>query len=95
MMLAYLFAQTSSMNSDSWARTYAQMFRPGQIRVAVPYNRTIFVNDKGRPRGLSVEMAKGLKAWIHEQYAAQLKGKSISVKLIPTSYMTAHYKTFS
>jgi membrane-bound lytic murein transglycosylase MltF len=82
---SYLLAQTKSANSEVWTGTYEQMLQHGQIRVAVPYDRTIYVNDKGTPRGLAVEMAKGFQTWLNQQYAAQLKGKSISVKLIPTN----------
>lgn len=82
---SYLLAQTTSVDSEVWTGSYAQMLQRGQIRVAVPYDPTIYVNDKGAPRGLSVEMTKGLQAWINQQYASQLNGKLVSVKLIPTN----------
>ena len=60
------------------------MIGRGEIRLAVPYDRTIYVNDKGTPRGLAVEVSKGLSRWINTKYSTQLKGKSISIKLVPT-----------
>jgi membrane-bound lytic murein transglycosylase MltF len=60
------------------------MIGRGEIRMAVPYDRTIYVNDKGVPRGLSVEVSKGFAKWVNTKYAGQLKGKPVSLKLVPT-----------
>jgi len=78
------FAQTNKVVPVIWSGTYSEMIQRGEIRIAVPYDRTIYINDKGTPRGLSVEIAKGLAKWINAKYAIQLKGKAVSVKLLPT-----------
>lgn len=77
------FAQTNK-TPEIWSGTYAEMIRRGEIRMAVPYNRTIYVNDKGVPRGLSIEISKGFARWLNAKYADQLKGKPVSIKLVPT-----------
>lgn len=77
------FAQANKL-PEIWTGTYSEMIQRGEIRIAVPYDRTIYINDKGVSRGLSVEIAKGLGKWINTKHAAQLKGKSISIKLVPT-----------
>ncbi len=77
------FAQANKA-VEPWTGSYSEMLQRGQIRLAVPYDRTIYVNDKGTPRGLALEISKGLAKWINAKYAAQLKGKSISIKLVPT-----------
>ncbi|WP_114639055.1 transglycosylase SLT domain-containing protein [Polynucleobacter necessarius] len=82
---AYSVAQTSPVNSEARTGTYAQMLQRGQIRIAVPYDRSIYVNDKGVSKGLAVEMAKGIQTWINRHYANELEGKTVSVKLIPTN----------
>lgn len=76
------FAQANK-TAELWTGSYSEMLQRGQIRVAVPYDRTIYVNDKGVQRGLAVEVSKGLAKWINAKYAGQLKGKSLSIKLIP------------
>ena len=76
------FAQANKA-AELWTGSYSEMIQRGQIRLAVPYDRTIYVNDKGTPRGLAVEISKGLAKWINAKYAGQLKGKPVSIKLIP------------
>ena len=69
---------------EIWSGSYSEMLQRGEIRLAVPYDRTIYINDKGTPRGLSVEISKGLARWMNAKHANQLKGKPLSVKLVPT-----------
>lgn len=73
-----------SAENEVWLGTYEQMLQRGLIRVAVPYDRTIYVNDKGTPRGLAVDMARIYEAWVNAKNAGQAKGK-VSVKLIPVA----------
>lgn len=76
------FTQTNK-TPEIWSGSYSEMLQRGEIRVAVPYDRTIYVNDKGTPRGLSVEIAKGLSKWINAKHADHLKGKTVAIKLVP------------
>ena len=76
------FAQANKA-PEIWSGSYSEMIERGEIRVAVPYDRTIYVSDKGVQRGLAVEVSKGLAKWINAKYVGQLKGKPISIKLVP------------
>ena len=77
------FTQTNKA-PEIWSGSYSEMIGRGEIRMAVPYNRTIYINEKGVPRGLSVEVSKGFARWVNTKYAGQLKGGSVSIKLVPT-----------
>jgi membrane-bound lytic murein transglycosylase MltF len=80
-------AQSShSLSSDGevWMGTYDQMLERGLIRVAVPYDRTIYINDKGSPRGLAIEMARIYEAWLNAKNVGQGKNK-VSIKLVPVA----------
>ena len=78
-----VLAQTNK-TPEIWSGSYSEMIGRGEIRMAVPYDRTIYVNDKGVPRGLSIEVSKGFAKWVNTKYAGQLKGKPVSLKLVPT-----------
>lgn len=78
------FSQTNKTVPAIWSGSYSEMIQRGEIRVAVPYDRTIYINDKGTPRGLSVEIAKGLGKWINAKHATQLRGRAVTIKLVPT-----------
>ena len=77
------FAETKTA-PEIWSGSYSEMLQRGEIRIAVPYDRTIYISDKGTPRGLSVEISKGLAHWINAKYATQFRSKPLSVKLVPT-----------
>ena len=86
---SFTSAQSSNLatvGSEVWTGTYEQMLQRGLIRVAVPYDRTIYVNDKAVPKGIAVQMSKAMQAWMTRQYAAELKGKALVIKLVPTQY---------
>lgn len=74
----------SGIDSEVWTGTFEQMLQRGVIRIAVPYDRTIYIDDKGAPKGIAINMSRAMQTWIAKQYAAELKGKTLSVKLVPT-----------
>ena len=60
------------------------MLQRGLIRVAVPYDRSIYVNDKGSIRGLAINMARIYETWVNSKSERQGKNR-VSVKLIPVT----------
>lgn len=69
-----------SGNADSGLKlNYQQLLDQGQIRIAVPYDPTIYVDDKGKPIGMSVQISQSFGKWLSERYKRQVK-----VKLVPT-----------
>lgn len=78
-------AQSKSPQSEVWTGSYSEMLQRGLIRIAVPYDRTVYMNDKGSPKGLAPEVAKGISKWLNTKYAGQQKANSIVVKLIPVN----------
>lgn len=55
------------------------------IRVLVPYSRTLYFNDKGRERGVTVDIFRSFERWINKKYAKQLGKRPITVLIIPTT----------
>ena len=53
------------------------------IRVAAPYSRTLYYNDKGRERGLSAELARDFEQWINRKYGRRLGNRPITVVIRP------------
>jgi membrane-bound lytic murein transglycosylase MltF len=61
------------------------MMERRQIRVLVPYSRTLYFNDKGRESGLSAENVRDFEIYINKKYRKKLHNRPITVVLIPTS----------
>src|SRR5262249_58506421 len=55
------------------------------IRVAVPYSRTLYFNDKGRERGLSADFVRDFERYINEKYKKRLGKRPITVVMRPTT----------
>jgi membrane-bound lytic murein transglycosylase MltF len=53
------------------------------IRVAAPYSRTLYYNDKGRERGLSAELVRDFERWINAKYGKRLANRPITVVIRP------------
>lgn len=53
------------------------------IRVAVPYSRTLFFNDKGMQRGLTAENLQQFERWLNRKYKTGTR--PLTVYTIPTT----------
>ena len=61
-------------------RTYPQMLELGEVRMAVPYERTIYVESKKQILGDAPELAKYLGLYLSKKYQ-----KPIKVTLVPST----------
>jgi membrane-bound lytic murein transglycosylase MltF len=61
------------------------MVKERAIRVAAPYSRTLYFNDKGRERGLSADFVRDFERYINQKYKKQLRNRPITVIIRPTT----------
>ena len=52
------------------------------IRVYVPYSRSLYFIDKGRERGLSVELIRDFERWVNQKYAKQLGKRPVTIYIV-------------
>jgi len=69
---------------SSAPRSYSQMLAKGEIRLAVTYDRTLYLNVKGQQQGLSVDMTRAFEQWMNEKYASRQKQKIIKITIVPS-----------
>src|SRR5262245_50306930 len=55
----------------------------GTIRIAVPYSRTLFFNDRGTQMGLTADALYEFQRWLNRKYS--VNHRPITVLPIPTS----------
>jgi membrane-bound lytic murein transglycosylase MltF len=55
------------------------------IRVAAPYSRTLYFNDKGRERGISADFVRDFEGWLNRKYQKDLGKRPITVVIRPTT----------
>lgn len=68
-----------------WVGDFESMRERRLIRVLVPYSKTFFELDRGRQRGLSYELGKGLEAWLNKTQPYGKKSMQWRVMFIPTA----------
>ncbi|WP_166216001.1 lytic transglycosylase F [Pseudomonas atagonensis] len=68
-----------------WVGDFEGMRERRLIRVLVPYSKTFFELDRGRQRGLSYELGKGLEAWLNKTQPYGKKSMQWRVMFIPTA----------
>jgi membrane-bound lytic murein transglycosylase MltF len=80
-------AKTRQLQLDNrpWKGDFKQMLERRQIRVLIPYSRTLFFIDKGHERGVTAEQARDLERFINRKHARQLGKRPLTVYLIPTT----------
>ena len=55
------------------------------VRVAAPYSRTLYFNDKGRERGISADFVRDFEGWLNQKYRKDLGKRPITVVIRPTT----------
>jgi membrane-bound lytic murein transglycosylase MltF len=78
-------ARTLSLADKKWTGDLDGMLERRLIRVAVPYSRTLYYNDKGRERGATAENVRDFERWINRKYAKQLGKRPLTVYIVATT----------
>jgi membrane-bound lytic murein transglycosylase MltF len=68
-----------------WKGDIDGMVERRQIRVLVPYSRTLYFNDRGRERGVTADHVRDFERFVNEKYAKKLGARPITVYMIPTT----------
>jgi membrane-bound lytic murein transglycosylase MltF len=66
-----------------WTGDFDKMVERRMIRVLVPYSRTLFYNDKGRERGLTVDLVRDFERYVNQKY--KTGKRPLTVYILPTT----------
>lgn len=79
LCLTVLLSLAAQNNPVSANRTYAEMMAKGEVRMAVPYDRTTYVDAKTQKLGTSPVISNYLGKFLTDKYK-----KNIRVTIVPT-----------
>ncbi|MEG2153550.1 MAG: lytic transglycosylase F [Burkholderiaceae bacterium] len=68
-----------------WQGDLDGMIKRRMVRVAVPYSRTLYFNDKGRERGITADLVRDFERYLNAKYGQQLGKRPITVYIVPTT----------
>jgi membrane-bound lytic murein transglycosylase MltF len=76
-----------SVKLETGTRTgdFDMMLEQRILRIGVPYSRSLYYLDQGRERGITAELAREFERWYNARERKQLKGRPLSVVLVPTT----------
>ena len=68
-----------------WRGDLDGMIERRQIRVLAPYSRTLYFNDNGRERGVTVDIFRAFERYVNQKFQKQLGKRPITVYIRPTT----------
>jgi membrane-bound lytic murein transglycosylase MltF len=75
----------NSVSPAQWQGDFDAMLARHELRVLVPYSRTLYFNDRGREGGLTVELVRDFERYVNTTYADRLGNRPLTVYVIPTT----------
>src|SRR5215813_11127451 len=73
------------ISNAPWKGDFDQMLERREIRALVPISRTLYYSDKGRERGITVELLRQWEQLLNIKYAKQLEKRPVTLLIIPTT----------
>ncbi|HSO06318.1 MAG TPA: transglycosylase SLT domain-containing protein [Pelomicrobium sp.] len=77
--------RTLEIDIKPWTGDFDKMVERRQIRVLVPYSRTLYYNDMGHDRGLTAELVRDFERYVNKKHAKALDKRPVTVYLIPVT----------
>jgi membrane-bound lytic murein transglycosylase MltF len=68
-----------------WIGDFDKMLERRVIRVYAPFSRSLYFNDKGRERGLAVELVRDWERYINVKYAKELGKRPLTIYIGPAT----------
>jgi len=78
-------ARQLTVEVKPWRGDFNGMLQRHEIRVLIPYSRTLYYVDKGRERGVAAELARDIERHLNKKYKKQLGERPLTMYLIPTA----------
>ena len=68
-----------------WTGDFDKLLERRMLRVAAPFSRSLYFNDKGRERGLAVELVRDWERYVNVKYARQLGQRPLTIYVVPAT----------
>ncbi len=68
-----------------WTGDFDKMLERRMIRVYAPFSRSLYFSDKGRERGIAVELVRDWERYLNIKYAKQLGKRPLTIYIAPAT----------
>jgi membrane-bound lytic murein transglycosylase MltF len=78
-------ARKLAIANKPWFGDFDKLLERRMIRVYAPYSRSLYISDKGRERGLAVELVRDWERYLNIKYAKQLGNRPLTIYTGPAT----------
>ena len=71
--------------NSPWTGDFGQMLERRVIRVYAPFSRSLNYSDKGRERGIAVELVRDWERYLNIKYAKELAKRPLTIYVMPAT----------
>jgi len=71
--------------NKAWTGDFDKMLERRIIRVYAPFSRSLYFSDKGRERGIAVELVRDWERYLNIKYAKQLGKRPLTIYIAPAT----------
>ena len=68
-----------------WLGDFDRLLQRRLIRVYAPFSRSLYFNDKGRERGLAVELIRDFERYLNTKHARALGKRPLTIYVLPAT----------
>ena len=68
-----------------WVGDFDKLLQRRMLRVYAPFSRSLYFSDKGRERGLAVELVRDWERYLNIKYAKELGKRPLTVYVLPAT----------
>ena len=68
-----------------WTGDFDKLLERRMIRVYAPFSRSLYFNDKGRERGIAVELVRDWERYLNIKYAKPLGKRPLTIYIVPAT----------
>src|SRR5215467_14978111 len=68
-----------------WTGDFDKLLERRMIRVDAPFSRSLYFNDKGRERGIAVELVRDWERYLNIKYAKELGKRPLTIYIGPAT----------
>jgi membrane-bound lytic murein transglycosylase MltF len=68
-----------------WTGDFDKLLERRMLRVYAPFSRSLYFSDKGRERGLAVELVRDWERYLNQKYAKRLGNRPLTIYIVPAT----------
>jgi membrane-bound lytic murein transglycosylase MltF len=78
-------ARGLTITNKPWTGDFDEMLERRMLRMYAPFSRSLYFNDKGRERGIAVELARDWERYLNAKYAKRLGKRPLTIYIGPAT----------